>query len=225
MSITEEIVELFDDNDDDSPLVAKMPHVKDALTVTKKQGAADDWHSFKPMCFMATYKDLATKTEHVVVVIIVPSGMCHGNLLKCHLQVEEDGKKLIFSSQWPAYSMEMEVLHCKLESKLGKFAQGTDIHNIWKHSEALSDVLALMHASEQEVLSSTCPITLSIQVSHKSNNIELLGSHNDRSHIIYTDLKAEESTYHAMEIPKAEFMDELSWVELPLVNCHAEELG
>ena len=132
---------------------------------------------------------------------------CHGNLLKCHLQVEEDGKKLIFSSQWPAYSMDMELLHHKLENKLGKFAQDTDIHNIWKYSKALSNVLALMcHASEQEVLSSTCPITLPIQVSRKINNIELLGSHDDGSCIIYVDLKAEESTYHAMEIPKVEFM-------------------
>ena len=124
-------------------------------------------------------------------------------------QVKEDGKKLIFSSQWPAYSMNMEALHRKLENKLGKSAQDTDICDIWKHSKALSDVLALMCASEQEVLSSTCPITLPIQVSRKINSIELLGSHDDGSHIIYIDLKAEESTYHAMEIPKVVFMEKL----------------
>ena len=189
--------------------MAKMPHVEDALTIDKNQGSADDWHSFKPMYFMATYKDSATKTEHVIVIIIAPSGMCHDDLLKCHLQVKEDGKKLIFSSQWPAYSMNMEALHCKLENKLGKSAQDTDICNIWKCSEALSDVLALMCASEQEVLSSTCPIMLPIQVSHKINSIELLGSHDDGSHIIYVDLKAEESMYHAMEIPKVVFMEKL----------------
>ena len=103
----------------------------------------------------------------------------------------------------------MEALHRKLENMLGKSAQDTDIHNIWKHSKALLDVLALMHASEQEVLSSTCPITLPIQVSHKINSIELHGSHDDGSRIIYVDLKAEESTYHAMEIPKVVFMEKL----------------
>ena len=72
------------------------------------------------------------------------------------------------------------------------------------------DVLALMHASDQEVLSSTCPIMLPIQVSCKINNIELLGSHDDGSHIIYVDLKGEESMYRAMQIFKVEFMDELS---------------
>ena len=80
--------------------MAKMPRVKDALTVDKNQGSADDWRSFKPMYFMATYKDSATKTEHVIIVIIAPFGMYHDDLLKCHLQVKEDGKKLIFSSQW-----------------------------------------------------------------------------------------------------------------------------
>ena len=125
-----------------------MPRVEDALTIDKNQGSADDWRSFKPMYFMATYKDSATKTEHVIVVIIAPSEVCHDDLLKCHLQVKEDGKKLIFSSQWPAYSMNMEALHRKLENKLGKSAQDTDIRDIWKHSEALSDVLALMRASE-----------------------------------------------------------------------------
>ena len=69
--------------------------------------------------------------------------------------------------------MDMEALHRKLDNKLGKSAQDTDINDIWKCSKALSDVLALMHALEQEVLSSTCPITLPIQVSHKINNIEL----------------------------------------------------
>ena len=169
-----------------------MPLVQDALTIDMNQGSADDWHSFKPMYFMATYKDSATKTEHVIIIIIIiaPSGMCHDDLLKCHLQVKEDGKKLIFSSQWPAYSMNMEALHHKLENKLGKSAQDTDIRDIWKHSKALSDVLALMHASEQEVLSSTCPITLPIPVSHKINSIELLGSHDDGSCIIYIDLKS-----------------------------------
>ena len=63
-----------------------MPHVKDALTIDKNQGSADDWHSFKPMYFMATCKDSATKTEHVIVIIIAPSGMCHDDLLKCYLQ-------------------------------------------------------------------------------------------------------------------------------------------
>ena len=130
--------------------------------------------------------------------------MCHGDLLKCHLQVEEDGNKLIFSSQWPAYSMDMEVLHHKLENKLGKFAQDTDIHNIWKCSNALSNVLALMCASEQEVLSSTCLITLPIQVSSYLVAIMMEVT------FFYVDLEAEESMYHAIEIPKIEFMDELS---------------
>ena len=184
-------------------------YVKAALTIDKNQGSADDWRSFKPMYFMATYKDSATKTEHVIIVIIVPSGVCHDDLLKCHLQVKQDGKKLIFSSQGLAYSMDMEALHHELENKLGKSAQDTDIRNIWKHSKALLDVLALMRASEQEVLSSAHPITLPIQVAHKINNIELLGSHDDGSHINYVDLKAEESMYHAMEIPKVVFTEEL----------------
>ena len=42
-SITEEITDLFDDDNDDSPLWWQAPCVKDALTVTKKQGAADEW--------------------------------------------------------------------------------------------------------------------------------------------------------------------------------------
>ena len=74
-------MDLFHDDDDDSPPVAKMPHVKDALTVTKKQVAAADWHSFKPMYFVVTYKDSATMMEHVVVVIIAPLCVFHGDLL------------------------------------------------------------------------------------------------------------------------------------------------
>ena len=46
-------------------------------------------------------------------------------------------------------------------------------------------------------------------ISRKINNIELLGSHDDGSHIIYVDLKAEESMYHAMEIPKVVLMEKL----------------
>ena len=91
-----------------------------SLSPRYKQGAADDWHSYKPMYFMAIYNDSATKMEHVVVIIIAPSGMCHGDLVKCHLQVEEDGKKLIISSQWPAYSMDMEVFHCNWRTSLPK---------------------------------------------------------------------------------------------------------
>ena len=64
--------------------VSKMP----SLSPRNKVLQMSDWHSFKPMYFMVTYKDSATKTEHVVVIIAL-SGMCHGNLLKCHLQVEE----------------------------------------------------------------------------------------------------------------------------------------
>ena len=59
------------------------------------------------------------------------------------------------------------------------------------------------------MLSSTCPTTLPIQVSHKINSIELLGSHDDGSRIIYVDLKAEETMYRAMEIPKVVFMEKL----------------
>ena len=149
--------------------MSKMPSPLTRIKALQMSGTP----SSPCISWQCTYKDSATKIEHVIVVIIAPSGVCHDDLLKCHLQVKEDGKKLIFSSQWPDYSMDMEALHHKLENKLGKSAQDTDICNIWKHSKALLDVVALMHASEQEVLSSTCPITLPIQVYHKINNIEL----------------------------------------------------
>jgi len=112
--------------------------------------------------------------------------------------------------------MNMEVLHQRLIDKLAKLPpeedakmspqQNFEMRDIMKRSEALSDVLASMRSSEQEVLKSTCRIPLPIQVSRKIHKIELLGSQ-DGTRIIDIDLKAEESTYRAMQSAVLELVD------------------
>lgn len=207
-----------DDGNDVGPAAAKRARNGDDVAVilaTPGEQYGDDYHLFKPMHFKATYKDSATKTQHVVIVIVAPSGVCSQDLSKCHLSVDEAGKALILESQWPSLSMNMDKLHQKLVAKLHNEAQlkhacaedaEAEIRDIWKRSEALSDTLAVMRASEQEVLTSRCRIPLPIQVSRKIDKIDLLGSH-DGTSIIYVDLKAEESTYRAMETPKMQYVD------------------
>ena len=82
-----------------------------------------------------------------------------------------------------------------------------DKRDIYKRCEALSDVLASMRSSEQEVLASMAMIPLPFPVSCKLEKVELLGSR-DGARLIYVVLKAEESTYRAMATPKVDFLED-----------------
>ena len=168
-------------------------------------------------------KDSATKTEHV---IIAPSGMCNDDLLKCHLQVKKDGKKLIFSSQWPAYSMDMEALHCKLENKLASLPK-TLMYTIFGSASRPCQMswLWCMHQSRRCWVPPAPSHYPSKSLAKSISNIELLGSHDGRSCIIYVDLKAEESMYHSMEVPKVVFMEKLCWATFGELSCRRSRIG
>jgi hypothetical protein len=178
-----------------------------AAQLPTSTGEGESWQSFKPMYFLATYKDTATKTPHVIVLIVAPSGVCPEDASKVRVWLEEDGRVMDFMSQWPQPAMDMDPLHEKIASRLGEFAADTDLRDVWKRSEALSDVLALMRGSEEEVLTSTCRIPLPFQVSRRIHSLQLHGN-SDGMRIIYVDMKAEDSTYKAMEMAKVDFMDE-----------------
>ena len=120
--------------------------------------------------------------------------------------VQEDGKALKCPSQWPMHALDVEALRDKLLKQTPKLEEA-DKRDIYKRCEALSDVLASMRSSEQEVLVSMATIPLPFSVSRKLEKVELLGSR-DGTRLIYVVLKAEESTCRAMATPKVDFLED-----------------
>ena len=127
-------------------------------------------------------------------------------LPKSTLAVQDTGEALKHTSRWPMCALDIEALRDKLLKKMLKLEEA-DMQDIHKRCEALSDALASMRSSEQEVLASTAMIPLPFPVSCKLEKVELLGSR-DGARLICAVLKAEESTHHAMATPKVDFLED-----------------
>lgn len=155
-----------------------------------------NWH---PVSIQFTSKD-EDFTQHLILLIVMPSGVASKDLSGINMAVEDDGRDFHMTITVPELLTNVGSLYELLRRKWNHDELNDELHAVSlsdgiRIKNALEEHLAVLRTRESESLVCDAHFPLGIRVSKKINNIHLLGEMQNHTRILYIDLKGEESEY------------------------------
>lgn len=189
LSCTDEDSESEEGYDKDNENPKKRPHVNvgGAVNVTAQAGAElvrSEEETWLPLFIMAVYRD-EDMIWHVVLVIVLPSGVGYKDSNDVFLHTEKAATELVIKVTWPSFVVQIRDLHSLFDEKI----QHTDDFIVRKR--ALMTRMAQMRPTANDALQSVARIPLPFEVNPDipDESWEFIGSPNG-TRVLYIDLKA-----------------------------------